>query len=72
MKIYTTDEMLKKIENNTDTQDCVMIIGSRCQRTYTLAYSDNEVWGSDPDGNFIDTNRQTFLNQYKDFKWSVQ
>ncbi len=72
MKTCSTSEMLNLIEGKHDTQDCVMLLGSRSQRTYVLACYDNEVWGSDPDGNFIDQTKENFINEYSGFKWSVE
>jgi hypothetical protein len=63
-----TKEMLNSIQNYPDCQDAVLC-GSLWRRSYWLACDENEVWGSDPDGNEIEMSKNNFVEEYKDAKW---
>jgi len=67
----TTEQMIQKIEGLDDLSDCVILIGSFATRKYNLICIGDEILGTDPNGNHIETTKSQFVSEYEGFYWDI-
>lgn len=68
----TTEKMLEKIEAKNDFSDCVLLVGSFASLKFNLACLGDEVWGTGPRGDIIETTRAQMVSDYDGCAWTIQ
>ena len=68
----TTEKMLEKIEVKNDFSDCVLLVGSFASLKFNLACVGDQVWGTGPRGDEIDTTRSEMMSDYEGCAWIFQ